>query len=445
MSWRPSRRELAISAAAVAVGWGAMARIRSRKKMPITGIPDERLASFDRLMTAFVRDVPVPGASLAVSHRGKLVYARGFGYADAQKRVPVEPHALFRIASVSKSLTAVAVLQLVDRQRVHLDDPILRYVQTAPQLAPGTAFDPRWHAITVRHCLHHTAGWDRDLSPDPSGIPWQIAESLGITPPLTIDDVIRYALGRPLDFAPGTRHVYANLGYLLLGRVIETASHQRYEDYVRQEVLAPLGAAAMRLGRSLPEHRFPNEVHYHDTRKRVGHCLYPPRVGKVVPLPDGADNFEVYEAHGGWVASAVDLLRFAQAFDQPRHCPILAPASVESLFARPHGTAGYTADGQPLDRYYACGWRVRPDGHGGRPNCWHAGTVWGASALLMRRGDGISWAVLFNTDSDPAGEKLPDRVEAALHEAADAVPHWPDDDQFERFAVARGANARNST
>jgi N-acyl-D-amino-acid deacylase len=269
----------------------------------------------------------------------------------------------------------------------------------------------------VRHCLHHTGGWDRDRSPDPSGTPGPIAEALGVSPPLGVDHVVRYGLGRRLDFEPGARHVYSNFGYLLLGRVIETVTGRGYEDYVRTEVLAPLGCAGMRLGRAMPEDRFAREVRYYDALKRFGRCLHPPRLGQAVPLPDGADNFEVYEAHGGWVASAADLVRFARGFDPERD-----PA----VFARPAGPAGFDRDGKPLDRYYAAGWHVRPNGAGGRPNVWHDGTVWGCSALLVKRGDGLSWAVLLNTDSHPDGTKLPEVIDAHLHAAADRVTEWPE-------------------
>lgn len=418
MSLRPNRRQFVLAAAATTVGVGAFALARTRGAVPVTGAADSRLAAFDRLMTAVIRGVPVPGAALAVTRHGRLVYARGFGYADARRCVPVQPAALFRIASVSKPITAVAVLRLVDQGKLNLDDPVLKYVRIEPHRAPGAMFDSRLHAVTVRHCLQHTGGWDRDISPDPSGIPWDIADALGSSPPLTIDDVVRYGLGRRLDFDPGTRHVYSNFGYLLLGRVIEAGSGDSYEDYVRREVLTPLGVGQMRLGRALPEDRFLDEVHYHDTRRRFGRCLHPPRLRAAVPLPDGADNFEVYEAHGGWVASAIDLVRFAHGFDDPEHCPVLSAKAIETMWQRPAGDV-------ESDRYYACGWRVRPAGTGGRPNTWHAGTVWGASALLVRRGDGVSWAVLFNTDSHPNGTKLPELVDGYLHDAADEVSEWP--------------------
>ena len=434
MSRRPTRREFALFA-----GAGAWRRTRGRgpsfrSRSPS---PRRRPASGGVRSTDGVRRSrrAVPGAALAVARHGRLVYARGFGYADPKARTPVQPDSLFRVASVSKPITGVAVLRLVERGKVKLDDPVRKYLRVAPHLAAGKPPDPRWHAVTVRHCLHHTGGWDSDITPDPSGTPWEIAEALGVTPPLAIDDVVRFMLGRPLDFDPGTRHVYSNFGYLLLGRVIETVSGTTYEDYVRREVLAPLGAGGMRLGRALPQDRTAGEVMYHDTRKRVGPCLYPPRLRETVPLPDGADNFEVYEAHGGWVASAVDLLRFARGFDDPARCPVLSASGVETLFARPEGDAGYEPNGQPRGRYYACGWRVRPNGTGGRPNTWHMGTVWGASAMLVRCGDGVSWAALFNTDSHPSGTKLPDLLDKRIHSAADDVTAWPEGDLFDTFAI----------
>jgi N-acyl-D-amino-acid deacylase len=187
----------------------------------------------------------------------------------------------------------------------------------------------------------------------------------------------------------------------------------------------------MRLGRAQLQDRFSGEVAYHDTRKRVGPCLYPPRLREPVPLPDGADNFEMYEAHGGWVASAVDLLRFARGFDTSVRSPVLSASSMGTLLARPDGPAGYEADGRPRGHYYACGWRVRPNGTGGRANVWHMGTVWGASAMLVRRGDGISWAALFNTDSTPSGTKLPDALDDRFHEAADRVNEWPEGERLD--------------
>jgi N-acyl-D-amino-acid deacylase len=126
------------------------------------------------------------------------------------------------------------------------------------------------------------------------------------------------------------------------------------------------------------------------------------------------------------VASAPDLVRFAAALDVPARCPVLSAREIATMFARPAGAAGLDKDGKPKDAYYACGWLVRPVGRTGRANTWHNGSLDGTATLLVRRHDGLDWAVLFNTRHDPAGGSLTDKIDGALHGAADAVRSWPD-------------------
>lgn len=126
----------------------------------------------------------MPGASLAVTRHGRLVYARGFGYADVEKQEAVQPAALFRIASLSKPITAVAVMQLIAKRKLKLDDKVLDRMKLMPFLAADAKPDPRWKQITVRQCLQHTGGWDRNKSFDPIIRPWDIAKALGIQPPV---------------------------------------------------------------------------------------------------------------------------------------------------------------------------------------------------------------------------------------------------------------------
>src|SRR5207247_957030 len=143
--------------------------------------------------------------------------------------------------------------------------------------------------------LQHTGGWDGAKSFDPMFRPLLIARSVGVEPPAGPEAVIRYMLGQPLDFDPGQRYAYSNFGYCLLGRVIEKASGRGYEDYVRQEVLAPLGIQSMRLGKTLPEGRLPGEVTYYDQKKRSGQAVLGPMRGEPVPLPYGAWYLEAMD------------------------------------------------------------------------------------------------------------------------------------------------------
>src|SRR6202044_1462244 len=136
------------------------------------------------------------------------------------------------------------------------------------------------------------------------------------------DDIIRYMLRQPLQFEPGTKSVYSNFGYCLLGRVIEKASGLGYEEYIRKEVLAPLGIQRMHIGHSLLKDRRPDEVHYYAGKKQFP-AVVGPDLGMPVPAPYGSWNHEALDSHGGWIASAGDLVRFAAAFNEPAKCKIL--------------------------------------------------------------------------------------------------------------------------
>ncbi len=386
-----------------------------------TGETSPAWQPLDDLMTTFLREQQPPGAAIAVANPSKVLYARGFGWADKDQQRPVQPEALFRIASISKPLTAVAVMQLVEQGRIGLDDRFLDVVPVEPFVACGQSLDPRMKSITIRHLLQHTAGWDRDQSFDPIGRPREISAALGLDGPPSPTDVMRYSLGLPLDFDPGTRYVYANVDYLCLGRLIEHSTGLTYVDAMQQRVLQPLGITRMSLGRAQESELAADEVRYYDRHSRRGKCLYAPHIDEEVPIVYGAENLQGYEAHGGWIASAIDLAQFASAFADPQRCPLLKPDMIATMWSRPAGAAGQEADGTPKPFYYGCGWSVRPV-DGGGVNAWHTGRIAGTSTLMVRRHDGLSWAVLFNTDAAPlpSEEPLAKLIDPLLHQTIDA-------------------------
>jgi CubicO group peptidase (beta-lactamase class C family) len=388
--------------------------------IPATGAADPRLAPFDAMMLDFLKKHPhVPGASIAVARNGEIVYSRGFGLADG--KTPVRPKSKFRIASISKPITAVAILQLIERGKLKLDDKVFDLLDL-DKLKVAASFDARWHDITVQHLLQHTAGWDRDKSFDAMFINNRICSEFRIESPALPKDILRYMLRQRLDFNPGDRYAYSNFGYSLLGRIIERASGRPYEDYVRREVLLPVGASDTFLGKTLESDRLPDEVHYFCNDK-TGPAIVGPQTGAKVPVPYGVWRQESLDSHGGWVSTASDLVRFGAAFDDPESCRLLSAKSIETMFARPSGSAGHTANGDQKSTYYGCGWSVRP-GLEFR-NTWHNGLLTGTSTLLVRRGrDNLAWAVLFN------GHTFPEKAAATLidplvHQAADAVTEWP--------------------
>jgi N-acyl-D-amino-acid deacylase len=405
---------------------------------PETGASDPRMVAYDRMMTDFMRKHEPPGAAIAVSRDGRLVYARGFGYADREAHAPARPMSLFRIASLSKPFTATAVLQLAQQGKLRLDDEVFAILKLAPRAGTrGGRLDPRIHSITVQQCLQHTAGWDRDKGFDPmsAGAAEEVAHAFGVALPITTEQIIRYTMGRRLDFDPGTRYAYSNFGYCVLGRVIEAASGMRYHDYVAAHVLHPLGITRMRLGRNLLRDRAPGEVKYYDAAHRSGRAISGPNVGREVPLPYGVECIETMDANGGWISSPVMLVRFADAFNNIAASRLLDEASIRAMLARPPGPPGLE-NGKPAPAYYGCGWNVRPANERlGRYTKWHAGLLAGSSTLLVARNDNINWAVVFNSDDDRAGKEFGALIDPLMHDAAAATKDWPDVDLYGKFML----------
>ena len=366
--------------------------------------------SFDSAMTAFMKKSGAPGGAIAVVKDGRLVYAKGYGLADVDGKVAAEPTSLFRIASVSKPVTAVAVFALAQKGKLDLDAKAFALLG----LKPGEKGDPRLAGITVRQLLHHTGGWDRDKSGDPMFQSVEIAEADGKAPPADAAAIIRAMLSRPLDFDPGTRHAYSNFGYCVLGRVLEKVAGETYEACVKKTVLEPMGISRMRTGRSLLEHRAKDEARYYQPNSKAARSVFSDE--RDVPWPYGGFCIEAMDAHGGWIASAVDLARFASSLDK-----VLDAKSIETMFERPAGL-------KPTAAYYGCGWMVRPVGDKGKANTWHSGSLPGTNTLLVRRHDGLTWVALFNQRSKGDSE-----IDPALHKAADAVAEWPKEDLFPKF------------
>ncbi|MGO8675349.1 MAG: serine hydrolase domain-containing protein [Limisphaerales bacterium] len=379
--------------------------------------------AFDREMERFMSARKVPGGALAVVKDRRLVYTHAYGWADRDKKTPVKADSLFRIASISKPFTATAILKLVETKGLDLESPVTDFLPFKPVLADGKAPDPRWKRVTLRHCLHHTGGWDRDASGDPMFRSLETARAVGVAAPANAEAIIRYMLGQPLDFDPGARYAYSNFGYCLLGRVIEKVGGRPYEQFVREEVLAPMGIRGMRLGASLESGRAEGEVRYYTPDDREGPSVFPGLPAKV-PEPYGTFCLEALDSHGGWLASAPDLARFAAVLDAPGDSTCLKPDTRRVLYEPPAPPVSRNPDGSLADHFYGCGWSVRPAGKEGRANYSHNGSLPGTFTLLSRWSDGLSWAVLFNQRSESS--RLPDMaIDSALRRAADAVEQWP--------------------
>ncbi len=342
--------------------------------------------AYDKAIIPIMQKWNIPGAAVAVAKNGRLVLARGYGYADVENKVQVQPDSMFRIASISKPITAAAILHLAEQRKVDLEAKFLDIL--TDYTVPADA-DPRLRNVTIRHLLEHAGGWNRDVSGDPMFMSTEIATSLGVPAPASCSNVIQYMLGKKLDFDPGSKYAYSNFGFCILGRVIEKVTGQSYETYVRDNVLAPMDIHAMRIGASSLSGRVAHEVKYYDYPGAPTTLSVFPGGGQV-PMQYGGFYLEAMDAHGGWIASAVDLTRFMAALEGRRGAAFLSSNSLIDMTARPDvpqwSTTAY---------WYGLGITVRPAEVDA--NWWHNGALRGGTTLLVRSYNGYDWAVLLNS------------------------------------------------
>jgi len=291
-----------------------LAAAEHASRVPISGRQIAALSEIDRMMVRFIKDNQVPGAALALTRNGKLIYARGFGFADKENQTGVAPDSLFRIASISKPITAVAVLQLVEQGKLSLSDRAFRILKLKPFTIGEQAKDPRIDEITIQQLLNHTAGWDRRQSFYPLIFdgPVKIAKAMSVDPPAQPEDIIRYMMAKPLDFEPGDRFAYSNLGYIILGRIIEQVSGERYEAFVQNSVLAPIGIHTMQIGQTDKNFRASKEVTYYTQDGYKKTAQFGSEKGHLVTAPY-TQNIEACDAAGGWIASGPLCISFRRS------------------------------------------------------------------------------------------------------------------------------------
>ena len=259
----------------------------------------------DRIFARFVETTHVPGAAWGIVVDGELVHTGAAGVRDLASKAPVDADTVFRIASMTKSFTAMAILKLRDEGRLSLDDPAERYVPELKGLRYPTADSPR---ITIRHLLTHSAGFPEDN-------PWgdqQLSESEA-----GLSRMMRE--GIPFSTAPGTAYEYSNFGFAILGRVVSQVAGRPYDIYVTDEILKPLGMGSTTLH---PSKVPPN-------RLAIGYRWEDERWKEEPALPHGS-----FGAMGGMLTSIRDLSRYVSAFLNafpPRSEPESGPIRRASL------------------------------------------------------------------------------------------------------------------
>lgn len=379
-----------------------------------TGLYVPQLARFDAAMLDLMSTYHVPGGQLAITYKGRLVYNRGFGFANTATQDSVYPNSIFRIASVSKTITSIACMKLFEQGLLDLNAKVFGADGILNDAQYQNILDPRLKNITVRMLLQHSGGWNRDISGDPMFNAFNIATTMGVASPPSPNVVIEYMLAyKMLDFTPGSQYQYSNFGYNILGRVIEKITGLPYESYVNTAILAPLGISKMQLGHNLLTNQLPDEVNYYD---------YPgaPKTYSVydnttqVLWPYGGFNLEFMDAHGGYISSSEDLMKLLCAIDRFDTRPdILTKATIDTMTKPSIASSNY-----------ACGIGVNQYN-----NWWHMGSLPGTTSEIVRNGNGqINWAILLNTRDQASN--INSAVDNLVWNVLPYITSWPTFDLF---------------
>ena len=372
------------------------------------------LQPIDSMVNRVMKSLRLEGATVAVVKDERLVYAKGFGYADTEKKEKVDPSHRFRIGSVSKLITAIAILKLVDDGEIGLDD----YVFGDNGILNGKKYsgikNRNFYRIKVKHLLNHTSGWSLITYGDPMFIPHKITKMDKVNYPVDFDDVIKFVITRHLPYSPGSHFNYSNFGYCLLGRIVEEKTGDDYEEWVQENVLEPNDIDDMEIAGNFERDRKKNEVKYYDKSPDNEQLAFDGS-GKKTHKPYGADDIEMLGPAGGWLATGVDLMRILVLVDgyKRRYKDILSPEMIDKMVK---GVGGVK---RPL------GWRDVKGEH-----WWRTGTLSGTSALLTRDLNGMSWVILSNTT--PRRGSFPSTSRWAIREAFKLIRSWPSHDLFEQ-------------
>lgn len=337
----------------------ALAPAAMAQTEPTTPATDEaaRIAGYRALIRQRMVDDGLVGVSAALVVKGKVVWAEGFGQADREAGVPMTPQTVVGIGSVTKTFTALGLMQLQSRGRLDITRPVSRYL---PQfhIATGGA-DPA--AITVRSVMTHT-----------SGLPTSVFQDIGLES-ARYTDAVRLLNQTQLAARPGIVGLYSNIGYSLLGQVIDKVSGQPYPDYVAAHILRPLGMrrSGFITDAGLPA---PTRLYYPDGR------LTPP--------------FELRDQPAGGLYTDVDdLALYAQGMMDAwngRRPDLLDQASARAMFSLQNGDIRVETNNKGL------GWFMFREGD--RFAMYHSGsTVFSNAALLLIPQQDVAAIILVNT------------------------------------------------
>jgi len=349
----------------------------------ITGI-----GPIDQNVSAFMKQYSIPALSVAITLNEKLVYVKAYGQSDVENNQNATTQSLFRISSLSKQITAVVIMKLMDMGKIQMSDKVF-----GPGAILGTDFgtqpySPGMTDITVGELLHHTSGGWPDNSTDPNST----------NPSMTIQQLIGWAVNNDtLLYKPGATFSYSHFGYSILGRVIEKITGMNYTQAIQSLVLQPSGISDMAIAGNTLAQRLPNEVKYYGQNDENPYSY----------------NIARTDAANGWLATATDMARFLT------HVDGLSSRTILSTNALTVMTTGSTAN-----HAYGCGWELN------QYNWFHHGNLPGTGTSQARttQSGNFNYVILANSGStDP---NFSDNMDNIFWTAIANIQNWPSYDLF---------------
>lgn len=341
------------------------------------------LHAMDSIMQRYLKRWEIHGAQLAISRHDSLLYARGFGYADKDRQIPMEPSYIMRMASVSKLVTATGIMKLRDMGKIRLSDKVF-----GPKGILNDTFyvnsirDKRYFDITVEQLLRHKAGFT-NYAGDAIFSTRYIMQQNHLTTPPDHRTLLRIVLRRHLGYTPGTAQRYCNIGYTLLSLIIEKRTGMSYENFMQRYVLNPAGCYDFHIAGNYLKDRRKNETVYYMHSSSVPVPEFN-NSGRMVVRCYGENDITTALGAGAWVASAAELCRLVASIDGDRIVPdVISPQAVKLMTQ------------EMPDHQFSLGWNFTP-----RNRPWiRTGSLVGTSALVLRYPDGECWVFITNTST----------------------------------------------
>ncbi len=331
------------------------------------------LSKLEEFIQEKMAKTKLPGLSIALVSGGEVVYARGFGFRDVENGLPATPDTLYGIGSVTKSFTALAIMQLAERGALSLDDPVEKFLPIKLR--------PYGEQVRIKHLLTHSSGIPA-LAYAEALIRSVVGDGVNWLPIASYDDMISFLSGAEewAEARPGEKFFYLNEGYVLLGYVIEKASGMKYEEYLRKNILDPLGMKRSCFSRENLEKQQDRATPY--VLAKDGR-----RIRSTYPFGITSD--------GGLISSVLELSNYVRmylnkgTFNGKR---VVSPESIREM-EEPRIKVPFVFMG---DEAYGYGWIITPD-FLGHKLVWHSGSVLVSTAFVGYIPDrGIGAAVLAN-------------------------------------------------